>query len=105
MKNLEYPFNPEDPYNLNISEAKSSIYVIDWMSYFISTWYLNSELNVIVGQIDAYAIKYKIPINKVENFFKRSFDDANQIVTPIYFNQETFTKNSNVSSEMQFKKK
>lgn len=92
-KDLEYPFNPEDPCNLNISEAKSYLDIIDWMSHFLSPWYLNFELNIIVGQVDAYIFKYKIPFDMIEDLFKRSFNVADQIVTPIYFDQETFKKN------------
>lgn len=47
-------------------------------------------LNDILSQIGTYIHKYKIPLKIIEDLFKRSFNVADQIVTPIYFKRESF---------------
>ena len=64
--------------------------IINWISHFLSPWNIRFVLNELLAQIGTYISKYKIPTDKIEDLFKRSFNVADQIVTPVYFEREAF---------------
>ena len=57
---------------------------------FFLPWYIRFVLNDILSQIGTYINKYKIPTKIIEDLFKRCFNVADQIVTPIYFKRKSF---------------
>lgn len=89
-KDMKYPFNPNDNYDVENYDKTMNVDILIWISHFFSPWYIRFVLNDILSQIGTYIHKYKIPLKIIEDLFKRSFNVADQIVTPIYFKRESF---------------
>ena len=74
-------------YNNNIDAD-----ILIWIDYFIPAQELRYSLNQFLSVIGSYIDNFGMSINAFQNYFFHAFNAADQLVTPIYYNRETFIK-------------